>query len=134
MTRSLIRLVLIAAAFYFILPAIPGISFHGSFLYALGAGIVFAILGWVVEACAIALTALLTITTLGLGLIVLIPAWLLGFWMLPAVVLKFTADMMPNEFSIHGWMPAILGGLVMLVIGIVTSDNVGRSMNRSASV
>jgi uncharacterized membrane protein YvlD (DUF360 family) len=134
MTRYLIRLVLIAAAFYFVLPAIPGIQFHGSFLYAIGAGILFAFLGWVVEAIAIALTALLTVTTLGLALIVLIPAWLLGFWLLPAVVLKFTADFMPAELSIHGWMPAILGGLVMLVVGIVTSNSAGRSLGRSSSV
>ena len=77
MTRYLIRLALIAGAFYFILPAIPGIQFHGNFLYALGAGVLFAFLGWVVETIAIALTALLTIGTLGLGLLVLIPAWLL---------------------------------------------------------
>jgi uncharacterized membrane protein YvlD (DUF360 family) len=124
MTRFLLRLVLIAGAFYLILPAIPGITFHGNFMYALGAGILFSILGWIVEAIAIAITAMLTIGTLGLGLLVLIPAWFLGFWLLPAVALKWVADLMPAELSIHGWFPAILGGLVMLVIGIITSSSV----------
>ncbi len=124
MTRYLIRLAMIAAAFYFILPAIPGITFHGNFMYALGAGVLFAFLGWIVECIAIALTAMLTIGTFGLALLVLIPAWLLGFWLLPAITLKFVADFMPAELAIHGWMPAILGGLVMLVIGVITSNSV----------
>ncbi len=128
MTSFLIRLALIAAAFYFVLPMIPGITFHGSFMYALGAGVLFAVLGWIVEAIAIALTAMLTIGTFGLALVVLIPAWLLGFWLLPAIVLKLVADFIPAEFAVHGWVPAILGGLVMLVIGVVTS---GSLRNRS---
>lgn len=133
MTRYLIRLVLIAAAFYFIFPSIPGIQFHGSFWYALGAGVLFAFIGWVVEAIAIALTAMITVGTLGLGLIVLIPAWLLGFWLLPAIALKFVADFMPAELAIQGWVPAILGGLVMLVIGVITSGQVsGRRGEASA--
>ncbi len=121
MTRYLIRLVLTASAFYFVFPTIPGVQFHGTFLHALGVGILFAFLGWVLEAIAIALTAILTLGTFGMALFVLIPIWLLGFWLIPALVLRYVADMMPATLSFTGWGPAILGGILMLVIGIATS-------------
>ncbi|MBX9691800.1 MAG: phage holin family protein [Cyanobacteria bacterium] len=121
MTRYLIRLVLFACAFFFLFPMVAGIQFHGTFWEALGAGVLFAFLGWVVESVAIALTAILTIGSLGMALFVLVPAWLLGFWLLPALVLRYVADIMPNTLSFTGWVPAIWGGLIMLVIGIATS-------------
>jgi uncharacterized membrane protein YvlD (DUF360 family) len=123
MTRYLIRLALIASAFYFIFPLIPGIQFHGNFGYALGAGVLFAFLGWIVESIAIAISAILTIGTFGMALFVLLPAWILGFWLLPALVLTYVADIMPATLSFTGWWPAIWGGLVMLCIGIVTSGH-----------
>ncbi len=131
MTRYLIRLALIASAFYFLFPMIPGVQFHGNFVYALLAGALFAFLGWIVESVAIAISAVLAIGTLGLALIVLIPAWLLGFWLLPAVGLKLVADFMPATLMFSGWMPAIWGGLIMLVIGIVTSGDVHNKVRRT---
>jgi len=131
MTRYLIRLALIASAFYFLFPMVPGVQFHGNFLYALLAGALFAFLGWIVESVAIAVSAILTIGTLGLAMIVLVPLWLVGFWLLPAVVLRFVADFMPTTLAFSGWMPAIWGGLIMLVIGIVTSGDVHRKLTRN---
>jgi uncharacterized membrane protein YvlD (DUF360 family) len=119
-----IRLVLIAGAFYFVLPMIHGIEFHGNFVHALIAGAFFAIVGWACEALAIALSTVLAIGTFGLALIILIPAWLLGFWLLPAIALKVVADMMPSSLTIVGWWPAIWGGLVMLFIGVLTSGKI----------
>jgi hypothetical protein len=130
MTRYFVRLVLIAATFYFIFPHIPGVEFHGSFVHALLAGAVFAFLGWLVEVLAVAGSALLTITTLGMALLILIPAWLFGFWLLPAVGLKITADMMPGTLTLHGWMPAIEGGLLMLCIGVATGGKVQKGMRK----
>lgn len=130
MKRYLIRLVLLACAFYFLFPMIPGVQFHGNFIHALLAGTLFAFLGWIVEFGAIALTAVLAVGTLGLALIVLAPAWLFGFWLLPAVVLRLVADFMPSILSFSGWMPAIGGGLIMLCIGIVTSGDVHKQMRQ----
>lgn len=124
MRRYLIRLVLISSAFYFLFPMIPGVHFHGNFVHALLAGALFAFLGWVVESVAIAGSAILAIGTLGLALIVLVPAWLFGFWLLPAIVLKLVADFMPGTMGFSGWVPAIEGGLIMLVIGVATSGDV----------
>jgi hypothetical protein len=120
---QLIRITLIALAFYFIFPLIPGIDVHGGFVHVFLAAILFGIFGWLVEVCAVALTAVLTVTTLGMALLVLIPLWLLGFWLLPAVTLKVMADFMPHTLTIQGWVPAIEGGLLMLLIGIVTGGN-----------
>lgn len=113
---------------------IPGVQFHGNFLYALMAGALFAFIGWIVESLAIAASAILTITTFGLALIVLIPLWLLGFWMLPAVGLKLVADFIPATLAFTGWMPAIWAGLVMLLIGIVTSGDVQKKIRRTEAV
>ena len=123
MTRYLIRLALIASALYFIFPMIPGTQFHGNFVHALGAGILFAFLGWVVESLAIALSAILTIGTLGLALLVLVPAWIVGFFLIPALVLRYVADIMPATLSFTGWEPAIWCGLIMLCIGIATKGD-----------
>jgi hypothetical protein len=128
MNRYFIRLALIAAAFYFLFPMIPGVHFHGSFIHALLAGAVFAFLGWVVELLAMTFSTILAIGTLGMALLLLIPAWFFGFWLLPAVALRLLADLMPGTLSFAGWIPAIGGGLIMLLIGIATSGDVQKKV------
>lgn len=134
MIRLLLRIVIMAAVFYFILPLIHGIAFHGTFLAALGAGILFGVLSWIFELLAIAFSAMFAISTLGLGLLVLIPLWIIGYWLFPAFVLKVLADFMPHYLTVAGWGPAILGGLVLLVVGIVTSNFEHFQRNRLAPV
>lgn len=121
MIRLFVRLVLTALAFAFLLPLIPGIDFHGNMVAAFIMAVVFAIMSWVVDIVAMLLSALLTISTLGVALLWLIPLWIVGFWLLPAVALMMVSDTMPSYLSVHGWIPAAIGGLVMLVIGAFTS-------------
>jgi uncharacterized membrane protein YvlD (DUF360 family) len=125
-TRQIVRLILIALALYFIFPKIDGIQVHGSFVHVLIAAVAFAFLGWLVETLAVFASAALTLGTLGLALLILLPLWLFGFWLLPAFVLKLLADLMPTYLTISGWGPAILGGLVMLLIGIITGGKPSR--------
>lgn len=132
MNRQLLRVALISLAFYFIFPQIPGIHVHGNFLHVFIAGIVFTLLGWLVETIAIAISALLTLGTLGMALLVLVPLWLFGFWLIPAYVLKLTADVMPTYLTIAGWTPAIIGGLIMLVIGVATGGAPSRYQRQAA--
>ncbi|MCA9813514.1 MAG: hypothetical protein H6677_15035 [Candidatus Obscuribacterales bacterium] len=122
MKRFILRLVLLATAIDYILPMLDGISFHGNFIQAIGAGLFFSLLVWLVEWLAITVSALLAISTFGLAILFLIPVWLVGFWLLPAVCLKLLAGLIPHFLTINGWLPAIWGGLVMLVIGIVTGE------------
>lgn len=126
MLRLVVRLVLTALAFTTILPHIGGISFHGTFFQALMMAILFSLILWFVDIIAVALSAAAAIGTLGLALLWLIPFWILGFWLLPAVALKVVSDLMPSYLTIAGWMPAVLGGLVMLIIGMVTSGSIWR--------
>ncbi len=134
MTPYIIRLLLIASALYFIFPMIPGIQFHGNFLHALAVGVLFAFLGWIIESLAIAITAILTIGTFGSALIILLPAWLLGFWLLPALVLISVAGILPSILSFTGWEPAIWGGLIMLLIGLATSGHIHDHIRRTPSI
>lgn len=126
MIRAIVRFLLAGAAFAYVLPLIPGIDFHGNFGAAIGAALVFSIVGWLVDLLAKVLSALWAIGTMGLALLVLIPLWILGFWLLPAVTLKLVADMMPAHLTVSGWIPAIEGGLVMMIIGALTAFG-GRS-------
>lgn len=130
MMKLLARLVLTALAFVAILPHIPGISFHGTLFQALMLAILFTLVLWFVDLAAIAISAAVAVTTLGLALLWLIPAWILGFWLLPAVALKLVSDIMPSYVSVSGWMPAVLGGLVLLVIGLVTSSSLWQHARR----
>ena len=124
MLRLATKLLLTALVFIAILPHIQGIAFHGTFLQAITMAIVFGIILWLVDALAVALSAVAAISTLGLALLWILPLWILGFWLLPAVALKVVSDLMPSYLTIVGWMPAILGGLIMLCIGMLTSEQV----------
>ncbi|HEY9793928.1 MAG TPA: hypothetical protein V6D22_26265 [Candidatus Obscuribacterales bacterium] len=126
MLRLLARLLLSALVFIAVLPHVPGIAFHGTFFQALMLAIMFALILWLVDMVAIALSAVAAIGTLGLALLWLIPFWILGFWLLPAVALKVVSDLMPSYLTISGWLPAIFGGLIMMFIGMVTSGHVWR--------
>ena len=122
MMRLLIRIALQALAFMFLLPHIPGISLHGNFLVAACLAVFFSLMTWLVELIAMALAAYLTISTLGLALLVLIPMWILGFWLLPVIALKLVSDFMPQYLMVAGWLPATFGALVLMVIGMITGS------------
>lgn len=121
MIKFLIRLLLTAFTFLYVLPHVPGIRFHGGLGIAVVAAIAFGILGWLVDAAAVILSAVWAISTLGLALLVLIPLWLVGYFVLPAVTLRVLADVMPQHLNIAGWIPALEGGLIMLLLGVLTS-------------
>lgn len=120
--RLLIRIALEALAFMMILPMIPGIQVHGSFGAALGLAIFFSVMQWIVEIVAMAISAYMTVTTLGLALLFLIPMWIIGFWLLPGLALKLVADFLPQYLTVHGLIAAALGGLVLMVINTVTAN------------
>ncbi len=119
--RLLFRLLLSAIAFTSVLPMIHGISFHGSFATALLISFVFGLMLWAVETLTMGIAAVWTLGTLGLALLWLIPAWILGFWLLPAIAIILTADVMPQSLSVDGFFPAAIAGVVMLCIALATS-------------
>lgn len=122
MFRVVLRLLLTALAFCFLLPLIPGIDFHGDFGAALIIAVLFAVMSFFVDLAAVLLSAVLTISSLGMALLWIIPLWVLGFWLLPAVALMAVSDFLPGYLTVNGWMAAIGGGLVMLLVGAITSS------------
>ncbi|MBX9948200.1 MAG: phage holin family protein [Candidatus Obscuribacterales bacterium] len=120
MFKFLLKTAATALAFMYVLPALPGIEFKGGFLDAAILAIVFAFLLWVVEVAAMMLATVWTITTLGLALLILIPLWIFGFWIFPALALELVAFVAPDHLSIHGFLPPILGGLTMMIISMLT--------------
>ncbi len=120
MFKFLLKTAASALAFIYILPALPGIEFKGGYIDAAILAIVFACLLWVVETLAKVIATVWTISTLGLALLLLIPLWIFGFWLLPALALELVAFLAPDHLTIHGFLPAILGGLTMLVISMFT--------------
>lgn len=126
MLRGILRLVLTALAFVVLLPMIPGIDFHGNFLAAVLISLLFGIMLWLVELGVVAAGALWTVASFGLALLWLIPLWVIGFWVLPALALLLTAHFVPQHLTISGFWPAALAGLVMMLIGLLTSKSFKR--------
>lgn len=120
--RLLVRLLLSALAFTSILPMIHGISFHGSFWAGVILSAVFAVMLWVVELICTAMATILTVGSLGLALLWIIPLWIVGFWLLPAFALLLTSDFLPQYLTVSGFFPAALAGLVLLFVGLLTSE------------
>ncbi len=118
--KLLWKLGLTSLAFMFLLPMIPGIEFHGGFGTALLISLLFGVMLWVVDLLVLVCGTFFTITSFGLALLWLIPLWFLGFWILPAFALKLVSDLAPSYLTIHGFLPAIFAGLIMLLIGVAT--------------
>src|SRR5271170_4039408 len=102
MLRFILKLVFTALVFIYVLPMIPGIVFHGNFVAALILAFFFGIMLWLVDLLAMTISAMLTVGSLGLALLILIPLWIFGFWLLPAVALKLLADFFPTDLVITG--------------------------------
>ncbi len=129
--KLLIRVLLYALALFYALPAIiNGIAFHGNFFQAIALGAGFALMLWLVEVVASFLSGVFAVGTLGLGLLILVPMWLFGFWLLPAVALKYLSDLAPHYLTVSGWAPAIGGGIIMFLITMFTG---GFSSGRARS-
>lgn len=126
MKRFIIKLALSVLAFTTILPMIPGIDFHGNLGAAALLSILFGLMLWGVEVVVGAIAAIWTVTTFGLALLWLIPLWITGFWIMPAVALMLTANLMPQYLTVNGFLPAAEAGFVMLVIGLLTGGKPGK--------
>ena len=51
----------------------------------------------------------------------LIPIWLAGFFVVPAILIKMSGNIYPSIINVSGWQPAIFGGLVVLLISLMIS-------------
>ncbi len=118
MQRYFLRLVLITLIFHCIFPLIPGFHYHGSVLHSIPVGVIFTTIGSGFEVFFISLSQTFRMRIQKIYL--LIPAWFLGFGLFPAILLKCFTQSASPDISFSGWEPAIVGGVLIFCIGIVT--------------
>lgn len=104
----LIRLLVNGIAFYCIARYVPGVHASG-FGTAILAAFIFGIVNAVVRPLLIVLTLPLTILTLGLFLIIVNA---LMFWL---------ATWIAPGFKVDGFIPALEGGIIVMIVGLLTS-------------
>lgn len=125
MLKLALNVVLTAVLFCFVFPALlPGsVTFVGEFwpTGVLYAGI-FTLTAFAVN-LVIGLAAMaFTVATLGIGAILLVLARIFLFWLIPAVQLMVFAHYFPEQFQVAGWIPAIIAGLLLMVVNIFTNS------------
>ncbi len=120
MRKLIIRILLKALAIMYLFPWMKGTEFHGNFAAALALAVFFSLLLSFAEFLAGFAARVLTISTLGLALLVIIPARILCFWLLPTISLVLISNWFPHMLIIHSWLSAAMGGLVLLTIGLIT--------------
>lgn len=104
----LLRLLINGIVFYCIAMFVPGIHANG-FGSAVLAAFIFGIVNAIVRPVVLLLTLPLTIVTLGLFIIIVNA---LMFWL---------ATWIAPGFHVYGFMPALIGGIIMMIVGIITN-------------
>ena len=109
-----IRIALVAAALFYASPYVAGIKFHGNFLWALAASVVFNVAFWGLECLLAVVVVGINIGTLGLGAIITSSLKFLAALIAPSVALFGTATILPGCLRITGIFPgAIVYGLML---------------------
>lgn len=116
MIHYLIYLAILAAALYALIPQIPGVEYHGGVVISLLVVLSFVVAQNVIAALFKTLNFISTVGTFGLAQFVIIPSRLIGFWLVPAAILKVVASFPDFNLRFHGWVPAIISGLVLVSI------------------
>lgn len=107
MTRIVVQILLNGVALFLASQVVPGIEYHGGWLYLLVAGLVFGLINVLVKPLVTFLSCPLIVLTLGLF-----------FLVINAAMLKL-ADFFLRDFEVHGFWAAVLGGLVIAVFNWV---------------
>ena len=103
MFRALLQIVLNGVALLIAAKLIPGIHYQGSLLYLLIAGLVLGLINLIVKPIVSALSCPLILLTLGL------------FYLVINGLMLYLADFLLEGLRVDGFVPAILGGLVIAV-------------------
>ncbi len=104
----LLRLIINGIAMYLIAAFVPGIHAAGLGA-AIFAAFIFGIVNAVIRPIVLLLTLPLTVITLGLFVIIVNA---LMFWL---------ATWIAPGFKVDGFGPALIGGIIMAVVGIITN-------------
>ncbi|SRR5690606_5112388 len=113
----IIRLLVTAAALWVAEAIVPGIEYTGGALGLLGVALVFGIVNAVIRPILLVLTCPIVLLTLGLFIFVLNALML---WLTAAL-----SDALGIAFRVNGFVPALLGGLVIAIVSTVLNVFVG---------
>ncbi len=116
----IIRLVLTALLFAFVLPMIPGVTVTSGLLAIVLLAFVYRIASIFMTLVCFFISAFATALTGGLALLILIPASMLAFWILPTLTLSALSHLMPQSLSFTGWVATGLSGLAMFFLHLLT--------------
>lgn len=107
MLRALLQIVLNGVALLIAARLVPGIHYQGSLLYLLVAGLVLGLINLIVKPIVSALSCPLILLTLGL------------FYLVINGLMLWLADYFLEGLRVDGFVPAILGGLVIAIFNWV---------------
>lgn len=113
----LLRLVATAAALWVAVYLVPGISFAGPLWHLLVVALLFGIVNAIVRPILLTLTCPLVLLTLGLFIFVLNALML---WLTSALAAGFGL-----AFHVDGFIPALVGSLVVSIVSIVLNVFIG---------
>ncbi|MFP4624649.1 MAG: phage holin family protein [Gemmatimonadota bacterium] len=120
--RFLLRLLATAAALWVAVALVPGISYDGDALGFLGVALVFGFVNAVIRPILKLLTCPLVVLTLGLFVFIL-NAFLL--WLTAGL-----AQALGLGFAVDGFLPALIGALLVGIVSTVLNLFVGKKEKR----
>lgn len=115
--KFLIRLVITAIALWVAVLLVPGITHTGTTLQLVGVALIFGIVNAIIRPILLMLTCPLVLITLGLFILVL-----------NALMLWITGGLSQSlglGFAVNGFLPALLGGIVVGLVSTVLNVLVG---------
>ncbi len=104
MTRAVVQVIANSAAVVLAAHFIPGISYHGGLLYLLLVGLVIGLINLLVKPVVTFLSCPLIVLTLGL------------FYLVINGLMLALAAFFLEGLTIAGFLPAILGGIVLALV------------------
>ena len=126
MNRMIVRLILNVAGLYLAVKLVPGFVFEGQWWALVVIAVIFGLVNALIRPVLLGLSCLLNILTLGLftfvinALMLLLTAWISGQ---VGKSLGFT-------FTIDGFIPALLGAIVITIFSAVLSHLIREDRRR----
>lgn len=127
--RLAVRVLLWAAVLQWAFPAISGLHFRGSALQAVGFAVPFATLGWLGHRLGRPASALPTTVRW----ITIPPAWIVGFWLLPAAILVGLERVFPGTIGVRSWTTTLWVAALFVLIHAIALIDVRTSRTEATS-
>ena len=118
----IIRLLATAASLWVAVTFVPGISYSGSWPGLLGVALVFGAVNAIIRPILYLLTCPIIVLTLGLFVLIL-----------NAIMLLLTSSLSQSlgiSFHVDGFIPALIGGIVIGIVSAVLNIFVGKKEDR----